>query len=503
MANGSGGPEFQMAGLPTASVMQRVAAVPVAAPENQPWLRRNMVPLIVALALLMEQMDSTILSTALPVIARDIHAPVLSLKLALATYLISLAAFVPASGWLADRFGAKRVYIAAMLVFLAGSALCAVQSHLVGLVLARGLQGAGGAMMVPVGRLIVLRSVARKDLVQALAYVVMPALVGPAVGPVVGATVTTALGWRWIFLINLPIGVIAILLALRYLSNVGAPVRERFDVPGFLLLALGLGASMFGLSALDGDVLPAPIAIGLLGAGPALLCAYFLRSGRREDALLDARLLGVRTFRIGVLGNLQFRLSGGAAAFLLPLLFQVGFGLSIIVSGLLSALYALGVLAMRGFGSRILDRFGFRPVLILGTVASCACTAGFGFVHHLHYAVLIPLLIVAGFLQAVVFTAASGLAFADIPEARMSRATSFSAVAQQLSLTIGIAIPAFVLQFAGGLSPGGAPSLASFGPAFWIAAACAMTSLGSYLQLRPGDGAALRHRERALRHHWP
>lgn len=182
-------------------------------PTPEAW-RRNFVPLIVALALLMETMDSTILATALPVVASDIQTPVLSLKLALATYLISLAALVPASGWVADRFGAKRVFIAAMLVFLAGSALCATQTTLVGLVLARALQGAGGAMMVSVGRLIVLRSVAKKDLVQALSFVVMPALVGPAVGPV-GALVTAALGWRWIFLIDLPVGVIAIWLALR------------------------------------------------------------------------------------------------------------------------------------------------------------------------------------------------------------------------------------------------------------------------------------------------
>lgn len=271
---------------------------------------------------------------------------------------------------------------------------------------------------------------------------------------------------------------------------------------GFVLSALGLAAMMCGLSALDGHVVSSPLSVGLIGTGLALLCAYFLRSRRRDDALLDARLLGWRTFRIGIVGGVLFRLSGGAAAFLLPILFQVGFGLSVLTSGGLSALYALGALAMRGFAPRILDRFGFRPVLVLGTAASCACTAGFGFIQMPAYPVLIPLLIVAGFLQALAFTAVNAIAFTDVDEAKMSRATSFSAVTQQFSLTLGIAIPAFVLQLGGSASPAGAPSLAYFGSAFWTAAGLAMISLAAFLRLRPGDGAALRHRERGLRHHW-
>lgn len=467
------------------------------------WLARNLVPLIVALALLMETTDATVLSTALPAISRSIHSPVLSLKLALATYLIALAALVPASGWVADRFGAKRVFVAAMLVFLAGSVLCAMQTSLGGLILSRGLQGAGGAMMVPVGRLIVLRSVSKQDMVQALAYVTVPALIGPAIGPVLGAVLTTTFGWPSIFLVNLPIGGIAIALALLYLPNISEPVRTRFDPLGFLLSASGLAALMFGMSAFGGHAVSSPTAVTISLCGIVSLALFFARARKRSDALLDARLLAWRTFRVGVIGGMLFRSSGGAAAFLLPLLFQVGFGLSILMSGGLSALYALGGLTMRMLAPKFIDRFGFRPVLIVGTALSGLCTAGFGFVHSPVYGVLVPLLIVAGFAQALVFTAVNGIVFADMREDQMSHATSFSAVTQQFSLTLGIAISAYVLQLGGGASPAALPTVAHFGPAFWAIAAVSMFSVFSFMKLRRGDGAALRHREHNVRHLWP
>jgi EmrB/QacA subfamily drug resistance transporter len=467
------------------------------------WLRHNLVPLIVALALLMEMTDATVLSTALPPIAKSIHAPVLSLKLALATYLISLAALVPASGWIVDRFGAKRVFVAAMLVFLAGSALCAVQTSLAGLILSRALQGAGGAMMVPVGRLIVLRSVSKEDMVQALAYVTVPALIGPALGPVLGALLTTTLGWPWIFLINLPIGGIATLLALHYLPNISEPVRTRFDPQEFILSATGLAALMFGMSAMGGHAVSSSTASVIGVSGMALLTVYFISFRKRDDALLDTRLLRWRTFRVGAIGGTLFRSSVGAAAFLLPLLFQIGFGLSVMMSGAMSALYALGGLTMRALAPRIIDRFGFRPVLILGTVASCTCTAGFGFIQSPTYPVLVPLLILAGFSQALVFTTVNGIVFADMAEAQMSRATSFSAVTQQFALTLGIAVSAYILQLGGNPSPAAAPVVAHFGSAFWTVAALSMMSVVSFFKLQASDGAALRHREHGVRHHWP
>lgn len=464
------------------------------------------VPLIVALALLMESVDATILSTAMPVIAKDINAPVLSLKLALATYLIALAAFVPASGWMADRFGAKKIFIAAMIVFLVGSLLCAMQTTLTGLVLSRAVQGAGGAMMVPIGRLIVLRSVAKADLVQALSYITVPALIGPAIGPVIGATLTTSVNWQSIFLVNLPVGIVAIVLALWLLPDVKEPPKDGFDVKGFVLSAGGLSMLMYGLAALGEHGVSTPMSAAIALAGFLTMILYFWRTAGRDDAQIDARLLAIKTFRIGFMGGLLFRTSGGAAAFLLPLLFQVGFGLSVMVSGALSAVYAIGGFAMRVLAPSIIDRFGFRTSLVMGTIANGLSIAAFGLVSSANYAVLLPLLLIAGFWQALVFTAVNGIVFCDIAEERMSHATSFSSVSQQVALTLGVSVSAFALQMGGSNAPSAPIALSHFTVAFWSMAAMSSLGLFEFQRLNTTDGDALRHKRGAThhhhRHHW-
>lgn len=454
---------------------------------------RIVVPLIVALAMLMETTDATVLATALPILAKDLSVPVLSLKLALSTYLIAFAAMVPISGWLADRYGAKRIFVAAMTTFLVGSALCAMQSTLPGLVLSRAVQGAGGAMMVPVGRLIVLRGVAKSDMVQALAWVTVPALMGPALGPLVGATVTQALGWRWVFLVNLPIGILAIVLAVILIPRVRPEPVAQLDRLGFALSALGLGGLLFGLSTIGEHLISTPIAIVIGLAGAGLLAIYFRRARGREDVLVDLRLFRHHLFSVGILSGTLFRMSGGAAAFLLPLLFQLGFGLSIIVSGLLSGAFALGGLTMRMLAPRILNRFGFRDTLIAGTLLSAASFAALGFMQTLNYSIIIPLLIGAGFMQALVFTGLNGLVFAEATELEMGRATALSAISQQVGLTLGISVAALLLQAGGTGSPSSAPLLPHFPLAFWAIAAVLFGTALTLRRLHKGQARMLRH----------
>lgn len=451
-------------------------------------------PLIVSAALLMETTDATVLATALPVIAGALNAPVLSLKLALASYLVALAVFIPVSGWVADKIGAKPTFMAAIGVFLVGSLLCALQTSLLGLVLARAVQGLGGAMMTPVGRLIVLHSTPKRELVRAMTFITLPALLGPALGPLIGSLVAASAGWRWIFLINLPIGILGLALAWRFLPSPPVEPHPRFDWAGFSLAGASLGAALFGLSALGDHLIATPAAASLILAGGAGLFLYWRRALRAPSPLLDPRLFDRRTFRIGILGGLLFRTSGGAASFLLPLLFQLGFGFSIIVSGALSGVFALGSLIMRGLAPGLIDRFGFRTVLAAGTLVSGASLAGFAAFQSFSPWLLV-LLVLTGAAQAAVFTAANGVAYADIDEARMSRATSLAAVSQQAAVTLGIAIAASALQAGGDPAPHAPPLAAHFAPAFLAIAIVSTCALILFLALRRGDGDGLRQEE--------
>ncbi|MBN2629286.1 MAG: MFS transporter [Rhodobacteraceae bacterium] len=454
---------------------------------------RVIVPLVVALAFLMETTDATVLATALPVVARDLSVSVLSLKLALSSYLVAFAVMVPVSSWLADRHGARRIFVAAMVVFLLGSALSAMQSTLTGLVWSRSLQGAGGAMMVPVGRMIVVRGVAKSELVRALAWVTVPGLLGPALGPLVGALVTQSLGWRWVFLINLPIGLVAVALALALIPRLPPEPASRLDLPGFLASAVGLGGLLLGVSTLGEHLIPTWVAVGLMGLGVLALAAYARRARGRDDALLDLRLFRYRLFSIGLLSGTLFRMSGGAAAFLLPLLFQIGLGLSITVSGLLSGSFAFGGLTMRALAPAILDRFGFRRTLSAGTLLNALCFMALGLIQSTDLRVLLPLLIGAGFLQALIFTGLNGLVFAEPDGREVGSATSFSAVSQQVGLTLGISVAALVLQAGGDPSPAGAVHLSHFPAAFRTIALVLLLSILPLLRMHRGEAQMLHH----------
>src|SRR6476661_5207396 len=291
-------------------------------------LAKRIVPLIVAVALFMENMDSTVIATSLPAIAADIGTSPLTLKLAVTSYLLSLAVFIPVSGWTADRFGARTVFRSAIAVFMLGSIGCALSNSLSQFVAARIVEGMGGAMMTPVARLILVRSVDRRELINAMVWVTLPALIGPLLGPALGGFITTYISWHWIFLINIPIGLIGIVLATIFIEDVRAESPDPFDPLGAVLAGLGIGGLAFGGSLLGLNFLPTGVVVGLIVLGAAATLAYVVHARRTPAPVLDLSLLTIPTLRASVLGGFIYRCGIGAIPFLLPLLFQLGFKLT-------------------------------------------------------------------------------------------------------------------------------------------------------------------------------
>jgi EmrB/QacA subfamily drug resistance transporter len=455
--------------------------------------------LIIATALFMENMDGTVLATSLPAIARDLHQDPIVLKLALTSYMLTLAVFIPASGWVADKLGARTVFCSAIGVFTLGSILCGASSSLPTLIAARVFQGLGGAMMVPVGRLVLLRSTPKSDMVNALAYLTVPALIGPVVGPLLGGFITTYFHWRWIFWINAPIGVVGVALALRFIDNIREREVARFDFRGFFLSGPGLLALIFGLTIIGRDVAPPSVVAALILGGLALLVAYVGHARRDPDAIIDLNLLKTPTFFAGVVGGFFFRIGIGAIPFLLPLLLQVGFGLTPFESGSLTFAAAAGAMAMKFSASTILKRWGFRRVLIVNGVVSAAFLASCGlFTAATPHWLLLVALLAGGFFRSLEFTALNALGYADIDSSRMSRATSFASVAQQMSGAVGVAAAAAsveALRFAFGDAQLVSRDMTiSFG----VVALITLSSVAIFARLEPDAGAEVSGRQEVV-----
>ncbi len=456
---------------------------------------RILLPLIVACALFMENLDSTVLSTALPAIAADFGESPIHLKLALTSYLLAIAVFLPASGWLADRYGARNIFQLAIAIFTAGSILCGLSGSIGSLVLARILQGIGGAMMVPVGRLVILRSVEKRELVGSLAWLTIPALIGPVVGPPLGGFITTYFEWRWIFWINVPVGVLGLVLATLFIPNLHGDAPTRFDLRGFLLSALGLAGFMSGSTALGLGLLPESLTLTLLLGGAALLAGYVVHSRRVANPILDLSLFRVPTFGLSIIGALLFRLGVGATPFLLPLLLQIGFGMSPFKSGSITFASAFGALVMKFAATPILRRLGFRNVLLANTlIAGVFVALPAAFTPTTPVALIVALLLVGGFFRSLQFTSINALSYADVPPDRMSRATTLTSVAQQLALSVGISVGAVTLELTTRTS-GGAIEANSFAPAFLLIGFFAVIAVVPFLFLKrdAGDEMSGRH----------
>ena len=448
--------------------------------------------LIVATALLMEQMDSTVLSTALPTMARTFDVDPLHMNVALTAYLLSLAVFIPASGKVADRFGTRTVFRGAILLFTIGSMLCGQAPNLAFLVGARFLQGIGGAMMVPVGRLVLLRTVSKAELVSAMAWLLVPATIGPVLGPPIGGFIVTYLDWRWIFYINVPIGVLGIVLATLYIEDVRESERGSFDLLGMVLSGISLACIMFGLEMSTRSMISPLQTMGLLLAGVIGGLLYMLHARTHPKPVLDFRLMRIPTFGISVTSGALFRITVGAMPFLLPMTMQLGFGMSAAQSGLITFVSSAGSLAMRAAAPAILRRVGYRNALIWNSLICCAAFATYaafrpGWPLFLIYLVLL----VGGFFQSLQFTAYNTIAYADVPRTQMSAATSFYATFQQLSLSMGITVAALSLAASSRLLHHFEPNIQDFSIGFLVLTAFALLASPACLRLSRDAGDEL------------
>jgi len=449
----------------------------------------------VACALFMQSIDSTALSTALPTLARALATDPIHLKLCLTAYIMALAVFVPASAWAADRFGARRVFITAMMVFEIGSVLCALSHSLGELVAARILQGAGGAMMTPVGRIIVVASHPRDQLIRAMVWLTTPATLGPILGPPLSGFILSIASWHWIFYINVPMGLLGIAAVLKFVPKIKQPHPGRFDSLGFLLAAAVISASMLGAESAGVDLFSGWVQAAVWLTALFAAVAYFLHARGRERPVLNLGLLKIATFRANAVGGSLMRMTIGALPFLLPLLLQAGLGWTPLQAGAATMSSALGQMGARVGAQFFIRKFGFRVVLIATAATSGLIVAATGlFRPTTPVAVMVAVLAVGGFLRSNHLTSASTIAFADIPDNAVSQASSLAAVLQQMAQAFGITLAGLMLHIAQQASaPHGVRSLApqNFVLPFCMVGLAAASSILVYARLPANAGAHL------------
>jgi EmrB/QacA subfamily drug resistance transporter len=457
--------------------------------------RRILIPLVVGCAFFMEGLDSTMLAVAIPDMARSLGENPLRLNLVITTYLLSLAVFIPVSGWIADRLGTRAVFCVAIAIFATGSVLCGLSTSLPMMLVMRVLQGFGGAMMTPVGRLILLRSFPRSDLVSAMNWMTIPAMIGPTVGPIVGGFLTTYLSWRAIFYLNLPIGVLGVVLALWLIEDFRAPAPTRFDLRGFFIAGLGLAMLELAIENVGRPMIPGPLGTAFFIAAFATLLLYGWHARRCEDPILDLRLLRIRTFRIGTVTGSICRMGLDAVPFLLPLLFQVGFGLTPLQSGLLTFSSSLGAMLVRTCSSAFLRFFGFRRLLAGNACLAAVVTAGCGLLRpDTPVWLMIILVLLSGCVRSIQYLGLNTISYADVPAPVLSKSTSVSGAAQQLARGFGIAVGAALLAVIAGPRM---LTIDDFRLAFFLIALLPLLSAVGFLRLSPVDGAEVSGHGRA------
>jgi EmrB/QacA subfamily drug resistance transporter len=401
---------------------------------------KGFLPWLVAVAFFMEALDTTILNTAVPAIALALDVAPLSMKAVLASYTLSLAVFIPISGWMADRFGTRRVFASAIGVFTIGSLLCGVSRDIHLLVACRILQGMGGAMMLPVGRITMVRSFARSELIRAMSFVAIPGLVGPMLGPLAGGLIIEYFHWSVIFFVNIPIGLAGLYMVYRYLPDYREDRTHRLDVIGLILFGAGVALLSYVLEVFGEHTLSAREIAALLAISIALLAAYGLHSMRTAYPLLRIALFRIRTFRAAVAGSFFTRLGIGGIPFLFPLLYQVGFGFSPIQSGLLMMPQAVAAMSLKLTMPRILAKLGYRTVLVSNTVALGLMIMLFATLDASTPLWRIVLELFAfGFFTSLQYTSMNTLAYADVTAGETSSASTIASTGQQMSVSFGVA----------------------------------------------------------------
>ncbi|MDD7908940.1 MFS transporter [Pseudovibrio exalbescens] len=452
--------------------------------------RLRLIALIVSCALMLNMIDATVLGTALPAISRDFGVSAVSMHMTMSIYLLMLAVFIPISGWIADRFGTKPVFIGALISFMLASIACALSQDLTQLLVARAFQGMAGALTLPVARLVLLRSAPRSAMVQAMIWVSVPALVGPVLGPPLGGFLVTYATWHWIFWINIPIGVVGVIMALIYFENFKADEQQRFDWIGFVVFGAGAVALVLSIESLLQFGPLAPLTLALAVGAMIAFTLYVVYAKRVSNPMLELDLLQIPVFRASVVGGTLFRMGTGAFPFLMPLMLQEGFGKSPLASGMLVVATALGALFMKIFATKTLARFGFRQVLIWNTVLVTLLMAMVVFFGPQTSAIAIFIvLFFNGFFRSLQFTAINSVGYSELDDAQMSRATSFSSMAQQLSLTMGVGVGAIFLYAFQSLRGGTELAPIDFSLAFAAISGIILLSIVEFARLDPGAGA--------------
>ena len=407
---------------------------------------KKVLPLILATAIFMQMLDSTILNTSLPSIARDLNESPLNMQNAIISYVLTLAVFMPASGFLADRFGTRKIFIASLILFSLGSLLCAASQNLTHLVISRVIQGIGGSLMTPVGKLALIRTFEKKELVKAMNYAIIPALIGPVLGPLVGGYMVDYLSWHWIFLINIPIGILGIVLGIKYMPDYKSKI-VNFDMKGFIIFAgasllLSIALELFGNTK---NITPVLIFF-ILGF---LFLYYYYKHARKDDnPIFPLNLFQVRTFRVGIIGNLATRLGISSVPLLLPLMIQVAFKQSAVTSGWMIAPMALTAMFAKSYVIKILNKFGYKKTLMVNTfiIGTLICCLG---IPDINSSLLwfIPIIAVLGFFNSIQYTSMNAISIADLRNFQTSSGNSLVSVNQQLAVGFGIAFGLIILKF--------------------------------------------------------
>jgi EmrB/QacA subfamily drug resistance transporter len=455
--------------------------------------------LLVAGAFFMEVLDGTVIAPAAPHIAADLGVAPVDVGVAITAYVLTLAVLIPISGWLAERYGARRVFTAALVVFTLASAACAAAPSLAVLTATRVVQGAGGALMVPVGRLVVLRTTAKADLVRAIAYLTWPALTAPVVAPALGGVLSSYASWRWIFLLNVPLGLVGVLLARRLVPDLRMADSDppALDVRGFALTAVGVAALVVGLEGLGAEQphwAGAGAGLAVAAAGLALAVRHLLRSPR---PLVDLRVLRIATYRVSAASGSVYRGLITAIPFLLPLLFQLGFGWTAAEAGLAVIALFLGNVGIKPVTTPLMRRFGIRAVLLGATTGGAACLVAMAFLEPTTpLPLLVAVLALSGVLRSVGFTAYNSVAFADVPQARMTHANTLMSTLQQLGAGLGVAVGALLVRLGGTLWPAGG-AVGPFRVAFVLLAVLLVGPAVAALRMSPRAGDAVTGRAAA------
>ncbi|OXB06980.1 MFS transporter [Flavobacterium pectinovorum] len=406
---------------------------------------KKILPIILATSIFMQMLDSTILNTSITAIAKDLHESPLEMQNAIISYVLTLALFMPVSGFLSDKFGTRKIFIFALLLFSLGSLFCALSQNLMHLVFARVIQGIGGSLMTPVGKLALIRTFPKNELLQAMNFAIIPALIGPVLGPLIGGYMVDYLSWHWIFLINIPFGIIGIILSLKYMPDYKSPIID-FDLKGFLIFAAASLLLSISLELFGNTVRLSPVLVVLM-SGFLMLYWYYRHAAKDNNPIFPLNLFQVRTFRVGIVGNLATRLGFSSIPLLLPMMIQIAYGQSAVTSGWIVAPMALTAMFGKSAVIKILNTFGYRKTLMVNTfiIGILICALAIPSIHTSIYW-YIPIIAVLGFFNSIQFTSMNSISIADLRVYHTSSGNSLVSVNQQLAIGFGIAFGLLVLK---------------------------------------------------------